>query len=618
MTIWFYDLEVLGTTFFSGTFVNPKTNEVVQLYKLNDIEYNLDKLHYFLYDAFLVGYNNKMYDDPIMNKIRKEGVDTKEIYELSQELINSQRTGVPIWKNDKVIPYLRYGVKSLDLMKILAFDKQKVGLKQCAVNLHHPIIQDLPFAYTYDPLEEDVPMILEYNRNDVDITIRLFRAIREEIELRMDYSAEYKVDVLNASRTYIGKETLNKYYAQHTGLTLWDFKDRRTHRSRIFIGDCISSKVNFQSPEMQKMLDYFKEYSVKEINDGIDYLVLFNNKGYQMGFGGLHSVDRPKIYKSTEDTDIVDADVDSYYPNVMLKYKIKPQHVGFEFFDVLQSITDKRLKAKADKDKVTADTLKITVNAMFGLLNFSNYWLYDPKAALSVTINGQMFLLMLIEALELNGFEVISANTDGVTSLVPKHRSEEYKKICEKWERYCEFNLSFTKYTKYIRRDVNNYVSESENEIKQKGCFLAKQKLDKGYNTTIIPKALNNYFLKGIPVEETIKSGTDIFDYCLSEKTGAQFTMEYHYLNGDHKVIERLQKTNRFFISKTGGTLMKHKADDSYHNAALGWIVTILNRYDESKLQEYLDNVDHKYYISEAKKIIEQIEEKQLTLDIWK
>lgn len=618
MILWFYDLEVLGTTFFSGTFINPKTNEIVQVYKLGDIEYNLDKLHYFLHDAYLVGYNNKMYDDPIMNKIRKEDVNTEEIYALSQELINSQRTGIPVWKNEKILPYLRYGVKSLDLMKILAFDKQKVGLKQCAVNLHHPIIQDLPFAYTYDPKIEDVPMILEYNKNDVDITIRLFKSIREEIELRIDYSNEYRVDVLNASRTYIGKETLNKYYASHTGLSLWDFKDKRTHRSRIFIGDCISDRIHFKSPEMQKMLSYFKDYSVKEIDDGIDYLVLFNNKGYQMGFGGLHSVDRPKIYKSTEDIEIIDADVDSYYPNVMLKYKIKPQHVGFEFFDVLQSITDKRLKAKADKDKVTADTLKITVNAMFGLLNFPNYWLYDPRAALSVTINGQMFLLMLIESLELNGFEVISANTDGVTAFVPKHRTEEYKKICDEWERYCGFNLSFTKYIKYIRRDVNNYVSESESEVKQKGCFLAKQKLDKGYNTTIIPKALNNYFLKGIPVEETIILGTDIFDYCLSEKTGPQFTMEYHYLNGDKKIIEKLQKTNRFFISKTGGTLMKHKADDTYHNAALGWIVTILNRYDESKLQKYLDDVDHKYYISEAKKIIEIIEEKQLTLDIWK
>lgn len=317
MTLWFYDLEVLGDTFFSGTFINPKTNELVQLYKYKDKEYNFDKLPFFLNEAFLVGYNNKMYDDPIMNKIRKEGVNTKEIFELSQELINSQKTGVPVWKNDKILPYLRYGVKSLDLMKILAFDKQKVGLKQCAVNLRHHLIQDLPFEYNFNIEESDIPMILEYNKNDVDVTIRLFKYIKEEIELRIDYSNEYKVNVLNASRTYIGKETLNKYYSEHTGQHYSDFKDLRTYRYRINVSECISDKVSFATSEMNKMLNYFKSYSVNSVDDGIDYLVLFNNKGYQMGFGGLHSVDRPKIYESTEDVDIIDADVKNWRLNLL-------------------------------------------------------------------------------------------------------------------------------------------------------------------------------------------------------------------------------------------------------------------------------------------------------------
>ena len=317
MILWFYDLEVLGDIFFSGTFINPKTNEIVQLYKYKDKEYNLDKLSFFLNEAFLVGYNNKMYDDPIMNKIRKEGINTKEIFELSQELINSQKTGIPVWKNDKILPYLRYGVRSLDLMKILAFDKQKVGLKQCAVNLRHPIIQDLPFEYNFNIEESDIPMILEYNKNDVDVTIRLFRYIKEDIELRIDYSNEYKIDVLNASRTYIGKKTLDNYYSEHTGQDYSEFKDLRTRRYKINTSECISDRVTFKTPEMNKMLDYFKSYSVNSIDDGIDYLVLFNNKGYQMGFGGLHSVDRPKIYKSTNEIDIIDADVKNWRLNLL-------------------------------------------------------------------------------------------------------------------------------------------------------------------------------------------------------------------------------------------------------------------------------------------------------------
>jgi hypothetical protein len=280
----------------------------------------------------------------------------------------------------------------------------------------------------------------------------------------------------------------------------------------------------------------------------------------------------------------------------------------------VKDIVDVRIKAKKSKDKITAETLKITANAIFGLMNFENYWLYDPKAALSVTINGQLYLLMLIEALEENGFEVISANTDGVTTIVPKLRRDEYDKICRSWSSNTHFNLSFCKYIRYIRRDINNYSAlQTDGEVKAKGIFFEKQLLEKGYNTSIIPKALNNYFLYYIPIDKTINECNDIFDFCKSEKSGSQFQMELHYIKGTDKKINILQKTNRYFIAKKGGTLLKRKGD-ALHNVQLGWQIYILNDYKEDKLQDYLTNVNRKYYINECNKILEIIEDKQLTL----
>ena len=46
----------------------------------------------------------------------------------------------------------------------------------------------------------------------------------------------------------------------------------------------------------------------------------------------------------------------------------------------------------------------------------------------------------------------------------------------------------------------------------------------------------------------------------------------------------------------------------------LGWSTTILNNYDKSKNEEYLNNIDYRYYINECNKLIEQIEDKQLKL----
>lgn len=52
-----------------------------------------------------------------------------------------------------------------------------------------------------------------------------------------------------------------------------------------------------------------------------------------------------------------------------------------------------------------------------------------------VTINGQLFLLMLIEKLELAGIHVISANTDGIVSIIPNDKFELYCNLCHEWEK---------------------------------------------------------------------------------------------------------------------------------------------------------------------------------------
>ena len=136
------------------------------------------------------------------------------------------------------------------------------------------------------------------------------------------------VDVLNASRTYIGKKTLDKYYSEHTGLDPEEFSKLRTYRNKIYMSECISDLIKFKTPEMNKMLDYFKSYSVGSVDEGIEYLVLFKGKGYQMGFGGLHSVDRPKIYKSTDMFYIMDADVNNWRLNLLNCWKPKSKDMA--------------------------------------------------------------------------------------------------------------------------------------------------------------------------------------------------------------------------------------------------------------------------------------------------
>ena len=94
--------------------------------------------------------------------------------------------------------------------------------------------------------------------------------------------------------------------------------------------------------------------------------------------------------------------------------KLSPLHIGDRFINEYRRIYDERLKAKSPDDKVTEDTLKISLNGTFGKLASRHSILYAPDLMLAVTMTGQFTLLMLIELLEQEGATILSANTDGI------------------------------------------------------------------------------------------------------------------------------------------------------------------------------------------------------------
>ena len=161
-------------------------------------------------------------------------------------------------------------------------------------------------------------------------------------------------------------------------------------------------------------------------------------------------------------------DVASYYPNLIINNNFYPEHLGPQFIDVLKKITAERLAAKKSGDKVKADGLKITVNSIFGKTGSEHFWLYDPKQFLSTTISGQMGLLMLVEGMYSNGIEVISCNTDGVVCKIRRDMLPKYYEIAKAWEKATGLELEFTPYKKYVRRDVNSYITVKEDGTTKK------------------------------------------------------------------------------------------------------------------------------------------------------
>ena len=193
------------------------------------------------------------------------------------------------------------------------------------------------------------------------------------------------------------------------------------------------------------------------------------------------------------------------------------------------------------------------------------------------TVNNQLFLLQLIESLNLANHNVISANTDGILLYVHKDEVDSIKSIIKEWENDTGFDMEFTDYDLYVRADVNTYIArKTDGTVKIKGRFVPQgailepyfsydlpssggkylpiNGILKGFDAPIVALALQKYYLEGIHPNDFIRGHKDIYDFCISQKVGSQFT-NYSYLIEDGLVTERteLQKTLRFFVSNPTG-----------------------------------------------------------------
>jgi hypothetical protein len=620
--IYFYDIESFPS-FSCATFLDKDTQEVIQ-FSFGCGHNDLQNLKEFCSQkALFVGFNNISYDDPALRFILEQPVGVglpKKLFTLSKRLVSDTN------RRDEDIVKLRYPRDtycpwdSMDLFKIMHFDRLGVGLKQCAINLKHERIQDLP--YPYDHListKDEVKTVLEYNINDVLITQKLFNQIQPQIKLREEIGNLYNVNVMNASDSKMGNIILEHYYKEELGIDVRTLKDLRTKRSSVDLKDCIPAVISFQTPDLISFHEKIKNTTVVGYeNFKFEEVIKYKGTRYSIGSGGIHSMESACRFDETSDKKIISCDIASMYPTCIILNNIYPEHLDERFVKILGILTAERLAAKSD-NPTKADALKITINGLYGKLNSDTFWLEDAKAMLSVTIAGQLYILMLVEMLELNGVHCISANTDGIECEVPVEKEGLYYETCKRWEEKTGFTLEFVEYKSYIKRDVNNYIAigskkawltgnwktanRDSGKVKTKGAFIPDIDLKKGYKHPIVAKAVYEYFVNGVPPEETIDFCRDILDFCISQKVGREFQMELKALSG----TQSLQKTNRFYISEYGGFLSKRHKDGRQIGLFVGKMVQLLNEYDHEKpFEDYL--VDKAWYIKEAKKLIEEIE----------
>lgn len=232
-------------------------------------------------------------------------------------------------------------------------------------------------------------------------------------------------------------------------------------------------------------------------------------------------------------------------------------------------------------------------------------------------MNGQLMLLMLVEKLIKAGYKIIQCNTDGVFVFRLRSEEEKFQQICKEWETLTKLTLEEDKFEEFYQFAVNDYLGikegykETKNSklLKKKGLFIDTVSLGKGMNAMIIPEAINKYLADNIPIQETICNCRDLKKFLTFQKVSRGFSVEYN-----NNLITHI---NRYYVSTNGAYLYKCKLDkdgkrSGYINMLSGHGVIIAN--DLNEIKEFPNDINYKYYISEANKIITRFTHKQLNL----
>lgn len=520
--------------YFAAGFRNLVTNKVDWIELTPGGQLDARKLRWILENVPLRGFNSDRYDE-IMVALAIGGCDNHVLKLCSDDMIVRGKFGIELLRQYRC--HRIQFKESVDLMEIAP---GKGGLKIYMSRIAERRLQDLPFAPYITLGEVRRPIVRHYMHNDTSGTGALAIALKGEIELRAQMSQQYGVNLLAASDAKIAETVLRTMYERKTG--------ERAHKNKVPVGTAYKyeapSYLKFRTPVMNQVFNLIKDtwFVVGESGkiglpkELTKFKIRIGKGVYTLGIGGLHSNEKKTAHHTDEDYELVDADVESFYPRVIINQGLYPKHLGPALLEVYEEIVNTRVAAKAAGDIVTSDSLKIVINSSFGKFGNKHSILYSPDFVIQTTVTGQLSLLMLIDALESVGIEVVSANTDGIITKARRDQIELRDRIFAWWQKECGFKLEYTKYKAVYSRDVNNYYAigygfnkDGSPKIKRKGAY-AEESLKTTPSANICSDAVSKFLLDGTPLEDTIIACNDIRKFVIVQTVDGGAIWKDQYL----------------------------------------------------------------------------------------
>lgn len=652
--------------YFLAVFTNIVTGKIAYVEMYDNHPLDCAKLKWLMESFTIVTFNGINYDLP-MCEMAVGGLSTEKLKEMSDRIIKEELRGSDLRRSAKC---KALKVDHIDLIEVAPLF---ASLKGYAGRMHAHKMQDLPFHPDTVLSPAQIAITRWYCVNDTANTALLRETLKEQIELRYTLSNEYKVDLRSKSDAQIAEAVMAAELKRRTKI--------KPEKPSIEVGTTYRYNapawMQFRSPLLNWALQTIQRSKFVVDHTGsiampeeVKALQLdINGSVYRMGIGGLHSSESCAAHHTDDNYIMVDKDVESFYPRIILNQGMYPEHLGPVFLQVYRTIVERRLKAKAAGNKPVSESLKIVINGSFGKFGSKYSILYAPHFLIQTTITGQLSILMLIEMLEYAGIHVVSANTDGIVIKCPRNMVHVMGAVTAEWERVTQYKTEETRYLSLYSRDVNNYIAvkqkfdkatkqwiEKADGTKCKGAYAnpwasndnLAMRLHKNPTTTICVEAVEAFLTKGVPIDHTVMNARDIRKFVTVRSVKGGAVKVWGQVPPDHDTPEDLLRMAGFYeIAKDSWVLpgetqrearYGHVAyklaqemtiqpgETEYVGKTVRWyygkdvqgeLVYAMsgNKVPRSEgakpcmilPDEFPDDIDHDWYITEAVKILEQI-----------
>lgn len=501
----FYDFEVFKQDWMV-VIINPVTHDERVI--INDAD-ALTALYEGRKREIWVGYNNLHYDQFIFKGILC-GFDPKAI-------------------NDFIIAEGHKGWQYSSLLRKVYMVNYDVfhprtdrGLKTHEAYLGNDICETtVPFDIDRKLTEAEIAETVKYCRHDVEQTIEVFMRRKSEFDARMDLLKMFDLPLV-----YLGKTD-----AQLTAIILGAERPARPRDDEF---DIVPLPCLDLGP-----YDFIRSWYLDPANQDYSATLDFDIAGcpHKCAWGGLHGA----IAKYAGEGYFINVDVESYYPAEMIAHELLSRNVRDP--SKFKDIRDHRIELKHAKDP-RQKALKLVINGTFGASKDKFNALYDPRQANMVCVNGQLMLIDLMHKLVRDvGAEIIQSNTDGVLIRMPDGFDggpdafyDRVDDVAYEWEHRTGMGLEFDEFTRVYQKDVNNYVLvAADGSMKTKGAYV-KELGPLDYDLAVVNKALVEFMVHGVPVEDTIAADDDLIDYQRVVKVSGKYKYGVH---GHERLTDR-------------------------------------------------------------------------------